>query len=539
MKPGHIACLLLSLFSLYAWYSLNRPQAGGVTMPPGKFHSFSYTPYRNGQGPMDKGFPSPADIAQDLALIAHEADGIRTYAALEGTPAQTAARLAAHQDIAALAKTAGLKMWLGIWLGSDAARNRAEMAAGIAEANAHPHTVTRVVVGNEVLLRRDLSANDLIADIDYVRARVKQPVAYADVPSFWRKFPQVAQHVDVVMIHILPYWENHPMGVSQALASVDSTITDFKTLFPGKKISVGETGWPSRGRWRGPAAPSRVNEAVYLRRFATLAARDKVDYNIIEAFDQTWKYRQEGVAGANWGIWTARRTLKFPLQGPVMEHPYWLRYAVLGMLVSIALFGVAGMRNLRLAVPAFALGNAFSLACLGTLPLLYDKWQVLCALVNLPLQLVFAVLALRRAGAVLVGQALPPAQNGAAVLARLRAFRLPLSYDGLWFIFLAGAAVSQALLVFNGRYLDAPMPAFIIPIIAAVLRLWSKDKPVQMGWEELLASFALATLALVDLLLEGGQNLEFAAWNAGALLLAAPCILAAEAKKGRRKRKPV
>jgi exo-beta-1,3-glucanase (GH17 family) len=519
------------------WYSPNRPQAGDVTMPTGKLNSLSYTPYRNGQGPQDKPFPSPAHIAQDLALIATEANGIRTYAALEGTPEETAARLASHTDIAALAQQAGLKMWLGIWLGADPANNAAEMAAGIAEANAYPGTVTRVVVGNEVLLRRDLSVDDLNADIDYVHARVKQPVAYADVTDFWKNNPQVAPHVDIVMIHILPYWEDKPLGLDAALASIPASIGDFKRLFPGKQISIGETGWPSRGRWRGAAAPSRVNEAVYLRRFATQADASGVDYNIIEAFDQTWKYRDEGVAGANWGMWNAHRVLKFPLQGPVTERPDWPWYAALGALMGAALFAAVGMRNLSLAVPAFALGNGFAIACMGTLPLLYDKWQVLDALVNLPLQLIFAFVVIRRADAVLAGTPLPPVMTGAMVLASLRRFRLPLTYDALWFIFLAAAAVYQALLVLNGRYLDAPTPVFIIPVMAAVLRLWTKDRPQQMGWEELLASFALALLALIDAMLEGSQNLDFLVWSIGAMALAAPCILAAESKRGVKKAK--
>ena len=121
-------------------------------------------------------------MAKDLKLVATQANGIRTYSAIEG-----------NYDIGALAEQAGLKVWLGIWLSSNPKDNAKEMAAGIAEANAHPETITRVIVGNEVLLRRDLSVDDLDKDIDYVRARVKQPVAYADVTDFWAQFPQVAR----------------------------------------------------------------------------------------------------------------------------------------------------------------------------------------------------------------------------------------------------------------------------------------------------------------------------------------------------------
>ncbi len=535
MKSGLLFSVLLSLLTAYMWYSPNRPLAADVRMPPGKFNSVSYAPYQAWQTPWDKNFATPAQIARDLALIARQANGIRTYSALEGTPAQTAARLAAHDDIAGLAQKAGLKMWLGIWLSGNPADNAREMAAGIAQANAYPGVITRVIVGNEVLLRRDLPVEELIADIDYVHARVKQPVAYADVTDFWRQFPQVAPHVDVVMIHFLPYWEDKPFSVDQALGEIQSTTEAFKKLFPDKVISIGETGWPSRGRWRGPAAPSRVNEAVFLRRFVTLADQERVDYNLIEAFDQNWKYADEGVAGANWGIWNAKRAPKFPLQGGVIEHPSWPWYAGLAVLSGWLLFGAVGFRNQRLALPSFALGNGFAVACIGTLPMLYNQWLLLDALVNLPMQAIFAVCIIRRADAVLAGKTLSPPQTGALVLADLRRLTLPLSYDGLWFIFLVSAVIFEALLVFDGRYRDAPMPVFIIPVMAAVLRFWTKDKPRQMGWEELLAGFGLAILAIASLLIEGAQNLEFVTWNVGAIIMAAPVVMAAEGKKRRRK----
>ena len=160
MKRGLLACALLSALTFILWAGPNEPQAGDVTMPAGKFQSLSYTP------------STAARVAADLRLIATRADGIRTYSVLEEP-----------YDIGALAQQAGLKVWLGIRLGADPRANAKEIAAGIAEANAHPGTITRVIVGDEVLRRRDLSVNDLIADIDDVRAQVKQPVAYAAIPT--------------------------------------------------------------------------------------------------------------------------------------------------------------------------------------------------------------------------------------------------------------------------------------------------------------------------------------------------------------------
>jgi hypothetical protein len=186
-------------------------------------------------------------------------------------------------------------------------------------------------------------------------------------------------------------------------------------------------------------------------------------------------------------------------------------------------------------VPSFALGNGYAIACMGTLPMLYDNWLRLDAVVNLALQAIFAVLVIRRADAVLSGAALPARTSGAATLAALRRGRLLLNYDSLWFIFLASAAVFEALLVFDGRYRDAPMPVFIVPVIASVFRFWTKDKVTGLGWEEMLAGNALALLAIADAVIEGGLNLDFVTWNIAALVMAAPVVVAQEGKRGGRR----
>ncbi|MGC9271072.1 glycoside hydrolase [Acidiphilium sp.] len=506
---------IFGLITLALWFWPNRPQGGAVTMPDARFHSVSYAPFRAWQSPLTKTFPTAAEVAQDLRLIARHADGIRTYSSLEGP-----------YDIGALAKQAGLKVWVGIWLGANPADNAREMAAGIAQANAHPQTDTRVVVGNEVLLRRDLSPAALIKDIDYVKARVKQPVAYADVASFWFQFPEVARHVDIVMIHLLPYWQNHPVDVNAAIARIGRTIAKTELLFPGKRISVGETGWPSRGRWRGDAAPSRVNEAVFLRKFVSLADRDHVDYNLIEAFDQDWKYHDEGIAGANWGIWNAARQPKFPLEGPVVEMPHWPLYAGLAIIVSVLLAVLGQARRTGAVALAFGLGNALAYAGAITWHELYDDALVVCAIVNLPAQAALAWLAIRRA---VTGPA-APAASGADTIAllrgRVRLWSAPRrGFDHVWFLFLFTAAIIQAFLVFDPRYRDAPFAVFAVPVVVAAWRLATRDWPSVQSWRDWLPSVLIAAGAVASVVISGLLNTEFLVWNGCAISLAAPALI--------------
>ncbi len=131
----------------------------------------------------------------------------------------------------------------------------------------------------------------------------------------------------------------------------------------------------------------------------------------------------------------------------------------------------------------------------------------------------------------LSGAELPPVTTGAMTLAALRRRRLLVNYDALWFILLASAAVFEAMLVFDGRYRDAPMAVFLVPVVASVLWIWTRDKPRALGWEEILAANALALLAIVDAIMEGAKNLDFVTWNVAAVVLAAPVIMAQEGKR--------
>ena len=46
--------------------------------------------------------------------------------------------------------------------------------------------------------------------------------------------------------------------------------------FPGKEILIGETGWPSAGRMREGALPSRTNQARVVSEILDLAKREEL-----------------------------------------------------------------------------------------------------------------------------------------------------------------------------------------------------------------------------------------------------------------------
>ncbi len=509
--------LLLCALIVTGWWLPNRLQDPAPVAHADKFNSLSYGAYRPGESPLIGRFATAAEVDEDLALLAPQTRAIRTYSTIEG-----------QYDLPALAKKHGLKIWLGIWLGSDRAHNRLEMARAIEFANRYPDVIERVVAGNEVLLRRDLPPAELIADIDAVRAAVKQKVAYADVPDFWDQFPQVAAHVDIVLIHALPYWEDLPSGIGDAIARVGSFYSHFQKLFPGKQIAIGETGWPSRGRQRRDAVPGRVNQARFLREFMALSQQRHFDYNFIEAFDQDWKYEDEGIVGANWGIMGADRRPKIPVSGPLREDPLWGRHAAFSILCGLLLCALvsatarrpAGLQELAMGM---VLGAALGFAQADVAPVLYDAHVRLACVVNLAGQALLAGLFMLR----LNGTIAPAlARTGADASRRVRdALRLRFAgphglFEDIVFIFAWTAAVEQILLVFDPRYREFPVSSFAVPLMVAVRRIVASGLHWPRGREQAVVAVTLGVGAVVSLVQEGASNGQSIVWNFCAMLVA-------------------
>jgi glycosyl hydrolase family 17 len=200
------------------------------------------------------------------------------------------------------AQAAHLCVALGIGLGRNAAANQAEIAAGIRLAR-HSPAVRSVIVGNEVLHRKDLPVARLIADIRRVRAALggKVAVSYADWPVEWLSHPQLAKAVDFVTVHIYPFWQHAAIG--SALTTFAKDYASVAKRFPGKAIVIGETGWPSGGRRQGRAVPSPTNQARYFRGFVTWASQHHVRYFYFDEFDEAWKTNEPGAVGTHWGLY--------------------------------------------------------------------------------------------------------------------------------------------------------------------------------------------------------------------------------------------
>jgi exo-beta-1,3-glucanase (GH17 family) len=203
----------------------------------------------------------------------------------------------------------------------------------------YPSVVTAMIVGSEVMLRGEMSESDLRETIRSVKARVDIPVSYADVWEFWLRYQDISADVDFVTIHILPYWEDLPVRAEDAADYMDAVRRRVVVTFPGKEILIGEVGWPSRGRMREGALPSRVNQARFISEILDRARKEHFQVNLFKAYDEPWKRQWEGTVGGRWGLFDGwSREVKYPAWDRRREQLPILETAV-GIWTSSELFG--------------------------------------------------------------------------------------------------------------------------------------------------------------------------------------------------------
>ncbi|CAK0779823.1 Glycoside hydrolase [Azospirillaceae bacterium] len=551
-----ISMIIAGFINFVLWSIPNRSVF--VEEPPGgKFKSVSFGPFRNNQSPLALVYPTAEQIEEDIKIIRKQTDGVRTYTSLEGL-----------ENVPALARKYGLKVIMGAWLSNITTDNERDVQSVIALANAYPDVITRVIVGNETLLRGELKPQQIATYLRRVRNAIRQPVSYADVWENWLKHPYLAGEVDFVTIHLLPYWEDAYSGVNQATISILRAYRQISDRFPDKPILIGEAGWPTAGRTRGPATPSRVNKARFDSLFVRLAADHGFDYNLIEAFDQKWKIKQEGTVGGRWGLYDADRQPKFEFGTPIVENPAWWKQFLLSFSLAavvtagVAVFGLplpsTGLAAVAILSQGLAAGWVLALGRALDLP--YFLHDVFFAFFMLTLQTV-ASAGMIAATISFWTTAPPPARD---------AYGIILVADYPWFarigrlamkVLLMIAVIWSALLIFDGRYRDFPLPAYAAPafgvLALGVFRLLSCSSGCRLceafafaglferdipsapqtsaparSWLEVAKrrplesrlALALIAMAVGVIVREGLVNTEATLWSATQVILALPLI---------------
>jgi cellulose synthase/poly-beta-1,6-N-acetylglucosamine synthase-like glycosyltransferase/exo-beta-1,3-glucanase (GH17 family) len=365
-----ISALIAALAQAGVWYVAQQ-----VAKPPdffGKIASLSLA-YEPNHAPFHGRDLTAEEMDRDLRLTADIAKKVRTYSAL-GSAA----------EIPKQAQKYNLDVSLGIWLNDerDAAGNvnqdirklnQQEFEAGIKLAREN-WNVREVIVGNEVMLRArmeypdvadetgklrlspeaQLRLNDLIEYLRQAKAQCPKQVTTSEGWSEWLAIPDLVKEVDFITTHNLPFWEQlqAESAVTYALEKYDL----LRGLYPGKRILIGEFGWPSQGYNRLAAIPNPLKQAEVIRAFLVAAGKRGIDYNIVEAFDQPWKNFEGSNAGPYWGLYDLDRKPKFPLTGAIEKSRVELALAGILLGTIITFWGLSRRR------PTFGHALAYSLA---------------------------------------------------------------------------------------------------------------------------------------------------------------------------------
>jgi glucan 1,3-beta-glucosidase len=258
-------------------------------------HGLCFSPYLEGQAPGS--LVAEAQIRERLKIIQPHTRWIRTFSCTDG-----------HEHTPRIAHEMGVKTLVGAWLGTDAQINEREIAGLIEVARAGHADIA--AVGNEVLLRQDMSEDALLACIQRVKdALPGVPVGYVDAYYLFELHPRITAACDVVLTNCYPFWEGCPR--EGALAYMQSMLRRTRAAAPGKRIVISETGWPDQGSAFHGSVPSVEGAMAYFVDTQQWAEAEAIELFYFAAFDEAWKVGAEGDVGAYWGLWDTHGAPKF------------------------------------------------------------------------------------------------------------------------------------------------------------------------------------------------------------------------------------
>jgi exo-beta-1,3-glucanase (GH17 family) len=258
-------------------------------------HGLCFSPYLPGQGPGDQ--VSEQQISERLQTLVPHTAWVRTFSCTDG-----------HEQTPRIAHGLGLKTLVGAWLGANRGTNQREIDGLIAVARAGHADI--VAVGNEVLLREDLSEDELLACIQQVKAALPGvPVGYVDAYYLFEKHPRITEACDVILSNCYPFWEGCPR--EQAVDYMQRMLQRAQAVAGGKPVLISETGWPDQGSAFHGAVPGDEAAMRYFVDTQRWAQAAGVPVFYFAAFDEAWKVGAEGDVGAFWGLWDAQGAPKF------------------------------------------------------------------------------------------------------------------------------------------------------------------------------------------------------------------------------------
>jgi exo-beta-1,3-glucanase (GH17 family) len=192
--------------------------------------------------------PSQNNVTRDMAVLSQLTNVVRLY----GTDCNVTEMVLHSID---RLKLTDMKVWLGVWLDSNQTTNDRQLAQFWNTIEKHKDHATDlfkgVIVGNEVLFRKDLTITELaktLADVkkNLTDMNIDLPVATSDLGDNWTA--ALVVDVDVVMSNIHPFFAG---ATAEAAAGWTWSFWQNKDVVLTKGTTtqqvISEVGWPSAG----------------------------------------------------------------------------------------------------------------------------------------------------------------------------------------------------------------------------------------------------------------------------------------------------
>lgn len=260
-----------------------------------KIHGVAFSPLVEGQGPTSE--VGEAQIRARLETIQPFVRWVRSFSCSRG-----------NELIPRIARERGLDTLVGVWLNDERDYNEIELAHAIEVAKAGDASM--VAVGNEVLLRGELSEDELITYIERMKQAVPGvPVGYVDAYFLFEDHPRVTELCDLVFANCYPFWEGYP--IEHAHLYMKEMYRRAIAAGRGKKVVISETGWPNLGSAVKGALPSTESAMKYFIDACRWTEAEGIDLFYFAAYDETWKVAAEGDVGAYWGLWDKEGNPKY------------------------------------------------------------------------------------------------------------------------------------------------------------------------------------------------------------------------------------
>jgi exo-beta-1,3-glucanase (GH17 family) len=211
------------------------------------FPGMDYTPL-NAQYPdcMHVG-PSQNNITRDMAVMSQMTNSVRLY----GTDCNQTQMLIHAIDRLEIKDS--MKIWLGVWLDSNDTTTQRQIDQTWTILDDYGCDYFKgVIIGNEVLFRKDMSSTELLGHVSDFRKNITAhkcdlPIAMADLGDNWTG--DMATKVDIVMSNVHPFFAGVDVKAAAGWTwnfwqTHDVALTATSN---GIKQVIAEVGWPTGG----------------------------------------------------------------------------------------------------------------------------------------------------------------------------------------------------------------------------------------------------------------------------------------------------